>query len=864
MLLPLHVLIIEDSECDAELLLRELRRGYQISAQIVKTAEAFSAALKQPGWELIISDYAVPQFGALPALELLKESQLDLPFIIVSGTISQETVARAMRAGAHDCVMKGNFAQLLPAIERELREAQVRREQRQGEKNLPASQAHLRDITERQQAERALRESEDRYRDLVEHSQDLICIHDLEGRILSVNQAVARLLGYEAQELLQKNVTDVLAPEARYQFGDYLAAIERDGFATGLMLVQTEAGEQRIWEYQNTLRTEGVAAPIVRGMAHDITERKRVEVALRRRAEELAALHATSLDIIAPHNLPILLKTIVERAARLLDVPAACLSLCEPERREVRCVVSYHNWMDYTGLVFKYGEGIVGRVAETGQPLIINDYFAWPGRLPHFEKETDFAAVLGVPMIWQNEVLGVLEILHRKEDRVFGTADQELLTLFANHAAIAVENTRLLEGERAARQEAETLRAANLALTQTLDLGTVLETLLDHLSRLVPYDSATAMLIDADSHTAAVYAARGFNNPTITRRQTFDTQTHPLFRAVITSGQSMLVADTDAQAGWERVPGGEHVRNWLCVPLLAGGKVIGVYSVDKSQPGFFTDEHRRLAEALAAQAAVAIQNASLYDQVRRYADELEQRVKERERAEARLRSSHEQLRNLAARLQSVREEERTTIAREIHDELGQALTGLKMDLAWMTNRLPDEQDVLRDKSASMLELIDATIQAVRRISTQLRPGILDDLGLTAAIEWQAQEFQTRTGVHCEFATELEDFHLDRDRATAVFRIFQETLTNIARHAHATQVVVSLTESQGDLVLEVRDNGRGVTVREIADPQSLGLLGMRERALLFGGEVRIGGSPGTGTTVTARIPLGQTLAAGGPV
>jgi signal transduction histidine kinase len=144
----------------------------------------------------------------------------------------------------------------------------------------------------------------------------------------------------------------------------------------------------------------------------------------------------------------------------------------------------------------------------------------------------------------------------------------------------------------------------------------------------------------------------------------------------------------------------------------------------------------------------------------------------------------------------------------------------------------------------------------------LRPGILDDLGLTAAIEWQAQEFQTRTGVRCEFATELEDFHLDRDRATAVFRIFQETLTNIARHARATQVIVSLIERDGDLILEVRDNGRGVTTREMANPKSLGLLGMRERALVFGGEVRISGLPGAGTSVTARIPLSHAVATGG--
>ena len=710
--------------------------------------------------------------------------------------------------------------------------------------------------------EQSLRESEDHYRDLVEHSHDLICTHDLEGRILSINQAAARLLGRETRELLQKNISELLAPEVRHQFKDYLATIQREGMATGFMVVQTYTGAQRIWEYHNTLRTEGVTAPIVRGMAHDVTEHKQAEAALRRQAEELAALHATSLDIIAPHELPTLLETIVERATRLLGVPASCLSVCDPVHREVRYVVSHHCKRDYTGMVIKYGEGVVGRIAESGKPLLVNDYFTWPGRLPVFNEEAAHGAVLGVPMIWQGQVIGVLEVLSRKEDRIFTVADEELLMPFANHAAIAVENARLLEAERAARREAETLCAANLAFTQTLHLTTVLETLLEHLARLVPYDSATALLIDAETGRVSVYAARGFHDPALTRQQTFDAPTHALFSAVISSGRSLLVADTNAEPAWKRVPGAEHVRNWLCVPLVAGGKVIGVYSVDKAEPGFFTDEHRRLAEALAAQAAVAIQNARLYDQVRRYAGEMEQRVAEREQAEAQLRGSHEQLRNLAARLQSVREEERTNIAREIHDELGQALTGLKMDLAWMSNRLPEEQQVLQEKSASMLRLIDTTIQSVRKISTALRPGILDDLGLTAAIEWQAQDFQTRTGVRCDFITEREDLHLDRDRATAVFRIFQETLTNVARHARASEVIISLTEQSGTLVLEVRDNGRGVTERELADPQSLGLLGMRERALVFGGEVSISGAPGAGTTVTARIPLSQAMSMGG--
>lgn len=222
-------------------------------------------------------------------------------------------------------------------------------------------------------------------------------------------------------------------------------------------------------------------------------------------------------------------------------------------------------------------------------------------------------------------------------------------------------------------------------------------------------------------------------------------------------------------------------------------------------------------------------------------------------SENELLASREQLRVLAAHLESVREEERTRIAREIHDELGQLLTGLKLDLAWLVTRLPMTQEYMRERIRAMSGLVDDTIKSVRRIATELRPGILDDLGLTAAIEWQTQEFQSRTGIHCEFLQERGDGVEDPDRRTALFRILQETLTNVARHAHATQVVVSLRTTDGRHELRVEDNGRGITNAEIVNRKALGILGIQERARLLGGDVDISGRPGAGTTIVVRIP-----------
>ena len=228
-------------------------------------------------------------------------------------------------------------------------------------------------------------------------------------------------------------------------------------------------------------------------------------------------------------------------------------------------------------------------------------------------------------------------------------------------------------------------------------------------------------------------------------------------------------------------------------------------------------------------------------------------VTESKRAEKELLHSFDQLRALAARLQTAREEERTRIAREIHDELGQALTAIKIDLAALIRDLPGDSGPQRQRSRSILKLLDDAIQSVRRIATELRPGILDDLGLVAAVEWAAEEFQARTGTKCEVSLPGMDIALDPERATALFRILQETLTNIARHANATRVDVRLAQENGDLILEVHDNGQGIGEEQLSTGSSLGILGMRERALLLGGELTISGEPGKGTTVRVRIP-----------
>ena len=225
---------------------------------------------------------------------------------------------------------------------------------------------------------------------------------------------------------------------------------------------------------------------------------------------------------------------------------------------------------------------------------------------------------------------------------------------------------------------------------------------------------------------------------------------------------------------------------------------------------------------------------------------LQSEVRERKNAE-------EQLRALAARQERVREDERTRLAREIHDALGQMCTALKMDIAWIAKRLPRDEKRLVEKSDAALKLVGDLIKSLRRLSAELRPSTLDALGLVASIEWQAQQFEMHTGIRCQLFLPEKDLVLDKERSTAIFRIFQETLTNVARHAGATTIQASLVVGDSKIALITHDNGAGFDIAAAERQGSLGLLGMKERAHLLGGDFKISSSPGKGTTVVVHIP-----------
>lgn len=287
-----------------------------------------------------------------------------------------------------------------------------------------------------------------------------------------------------------------------------------------------------------------------------------------------------------------------------------------------------------------------------------------------------------------------------------------------------------------------------------------------------------------------------------------------------------------------RLPDGEHVYISIKVPLCdTSGMSCAVC-------GISTD----ITERKKAEKRILKLNEKLEQLV-------EERTAKLTTANRELRLSRQSLRNLYARQQQLMENERTNIAREVHDELGQLLTAVNMDLSWVSSQYKDHR-MLADKIRSISEMVDSALDSVQGISAKLRPGVLDILGLIPAMKWQAREFSKRSGIPCRMDMPRKQTEMDKDISTALFRIFQEALTNIARHAEASSVAVRMRNVRDvAVVLVVRDNGRGISSDQISGIQSLGIMGMRERAEYFGGEITFRGVRGKGTTVVVKFPLG---------
>ena len=480
------------------------------------------------------------------------------------------------------------------------------------------------------------------------------------------------------------------------------------------------------------------------------------------------------------------------------------------------------------------------QMVETGRAIVIPD----TANDPDWETPpgiTHIRSWAGAPIQIRGITVAFFSV-DKVEANFYQPEHARVLEAFAGQVSLALQNAHLFAETQRRLRELRALFHAGTSLTELSDPEEVGRRILSTLQSFMDFRQAGVIMRGPQGKLEIVaYEGSGAEETGTADVERDERLEERLERAagaetsvvrwVIEQGEAVRLGDVQEDDRYMAVD--PEVQSELCVPLQVGGRTIGAINVEKRGREGFDEHDERVLTTMAAQAAVALENARLF-------------TAEQE--------AREQLSRLAEYLQAAREAERKRIAREIHDEFGQALTALNMDVAWLSQRLQTADAQVKDTIRGMEELIAHGIQTTRRIATELRPGVLDDLGLVAALEWQVQEFSRRFGIACELHVDRDELAIRSSVATTCFRICQEALTNVARHAKANEVHVRLEERDDEIVLSIRDNGRGIREEEIRNSDSLGLTGMAERARSFGGEFTIAGTEGEGTTVKARLPL----------
>ena len=458
---------------------------------------------------------------------------------------------------------------------------------------------------------------------------EAVSITDMEDIVLFVNEAFCRMYAFEADELLGNPIDIIRSPNTPAEVGQaILPATLAGGWQGELFNLRKDGSEFPIALSTSVVRSEEGEPIALIGVASDITKRKQEEKALQRQNAYLAALHDTTLGLISRLELKDLLETLLRRAADLLETEHGYLYLVEPfdsldgDAREstLERQVGLGAFSGTVGHRLRKGEGVSGQVWQSTQPLVVNSYETWEGRVSDLIYDVNIQALMGVPLTQgdndeqkQTRVIGVLGMAYDEQTgREFGDEEVELLSRFAQLASIAIDNARLFATEQMAREEAERLQAATRALSTTLDLQQIFELILEELGNVVPYDSASVQQLKGDR--LEIIGGVGFPNPEKIVGLTFDLDASDQPNSQVVQTRLPLILD-DASTQFARFQKGAHVElrvaSWLGVPMLYGDRVIGIISLDKKQPNFYTEAHKHSAMAFAAQAAIAIENATL-------------------------------------------------------------------------------------------------------------------------------------------------------------------------------------------------------------------------------------------------------------
>ncbi len=618
------------------------------------------------------------------------------------------------------------------------------------------------DITWLKRAQDALFESEYRFRSLVEGARDIIFTLSVETTMTSLNPAFETVTNWSRSQWIGEPLVALLHPDDAGFCQDVLQAIlERGTPLTCSMQISTKQGGYVTGEFVGTPQMRQGRVIGVLGIIRDVTERRRIEDALRVSEERLRSIVQSTKDAIVLVN----------------------------------ALMKVAFWSKGAEATFGYSaEEIIG------QPVTM----ILPERY-HEELEHNVQRVRLLERVQLTSK--TLELVgRRKEGREF-PLELSVTSWKGKSDLFFTIIMRDISERRSAEEQLDRLHYHNQVVLNSAGEGIYG---VDRDGRLTFVNPAAAKMFGWEAGALIGQSLHTLVFRPDLSEQPFGEQHCPIVET-ITAGE---IREQEDSAFWRKDRTSFSVE-YVSTPIWERGDVVGAVVVFKD-------------------------------------------TTDRKRAEAQLQDSLRRLRKLSGRMEGIREEERGRIARELHDELGVGLTCLKIDLSRLGGLLgesltPRDRAKVDDKIRGMKEQVDSTITSVQRIVAELRPGVLDDLGLVAAIEWQCRDFQRRTGIVCHCTVSHEDLRVDPEQATAVFRICQEALTNVTRHAQATEVHVRLEDQGVRLVLQVCDNGRGIPQDRLADARSFGLLGMRERAGLLGGDVQIETQEGNGTTIAVQLP-----------
>jgi signal transduction histidine kinase len=561
-------------------------------------------------------------------------------------------------------------------------------------------------------------------------------------------------------------------------------------------------------------------------------ENARLHHETQRRIDELATLSAISQAITSTLNLETTLTLITNHTIRLMDATAASVALGDEARGDFWFHAASGGVSDVVrGMRLPAGQGIVGWVIEHGEPVLVPDVSQDPRFFNKFDQLSGFTtrSVMCVPLQAGQTITGAIEVINKKTGQ-FTEEDLRLLTWVATPAAIAIENARLFESEHTARERAERLQEATATLTSTLELNQVLNAILVQLEQVVPCDNAYLFL--QEETWLEVVAHQGLSpeqNRVVGHRYSTD---NAIYQEIQHTGHPVILADAQTDPRFETWESNENVRGWMGVPLMVQAKVIGCLTLDSQETNAYGPVRAAQAQAFANQAAVAIQNARLFKQVR---------------------IGHDQLQSLSRRLVEVQETEKRHIARELHDEAGQALTSLMVGLRLLEGEV-HQPKIITTRITELKQLTNDISENLHRLARDLRPASLDYLGLIAALRQYIEAFgqQHNLAMHFE-AVNFDDARLPSTVEINLYRIVQEALTNVAKHAQATRVDIFLERRPDAVVTIVEDNGRGFDPELARQQGRLGLLGMRERTEMLKGTLLVESTTETGTTIYVEVP-----------